>query len=120
MGTAGANGRNSSRYLMERFSRSRIAGSCGAARMLRLPSARAELAGALHPPDDATLRELLGDPPQQLRLGKAFRFQAILCGDARQLTAVNHRPPIGMIGDRGLRAPEMDPVGVERRPQCAS
>ncbi len=38
--TAGAKGRNGSRFLITRFSRSRMSASCGAARMERCPSAR--------------------------------------------------------------------------------
>ena len=103
IGVTGANGRNSSRYLMSRLSRSRISPAC-----------------AIHPTDDASAGELVRNPLDERRVTELFDRLAILARRLREFLRIDLRAPEGMIGHVLIRIAEVNAVGIERRPDRAS
>ena len=82
--------------------------------------ARPEFARALHPADDATGGELVGDAIDERRLVECFDGLAIFACRARELGPVDRRTPERMIGYIPIRIVEVDPIGIERRAQRAA
>ena len=90
---------------MSRLSRSRISRECGAARMLRWPSARGPNSDrAVHPADDAAGGEIVGDALDQRGVVELFDGLAVLARRARQLR--RRRPPGPRTDDRARRGPD--------------
>ena len=104
-----------------RLSRSRISALCGAARMLRCPSARGpSSARAVHPADDLAAGQRRRDALEERRLVRQLvEREAVLARDPRQLVGVDRRAPERMVGQLAIGLPEMDAVGVERRAERA-
>ena len=82
--------------------------------------ARAELAGAVHPADDAAGCEILGDALDQRCFVDLLDELTVLARDARELLRVDRRPPERMIRDVAIRIAEIDAVGIERRAERAA
>ena len=83
--------------------------------------ARAELARAVHPPDDAAVGELVGDAFDERRRRRARRR----AGRPRAPRAPGRRrsttgPQNGWSGNVAIRIAEVDAVGIERRAERAA
>ena len=104
---------------MSRLSRSRISRACGAARMLRWPSARGPNSdGALHPADDAPGGELVRDPLDERRVLELFDGLIVLARRPREFLRVHGRAPERMIGHVAVRV-RRSRSGLRRAPHPA-
>ena len=104
MGTIGANGRNSSRCLMSRLSRSRISTRMRRGQDAAVPErARTELGRAIHPSDDAAGGEIVGDALDERGVVELVDVLTVLARRAREL--LRRRPPDPRTDDRAPRDP---------------
>ena len=106
---------------MSRLSRSRISAACGAARMLRCPSARGpnSVAPSIHPTMRPAARS---SATRSSSAGLVERLDAlaVVARHARQLVGVHARAHERMVGHVAVGVLEVDAVGVERRAHRAA
>ena len=106
---------------MSRLSRSRISAECGAARMLRWPSARGPNSQA--PSIQPTTRPATSSSAVR-SISRAsvelFDGLTVLCRRAQQVLRVHRRAPERMVRHVTVRLAEIDPIGIERSAECAA
>src|SRR5262245_37410793 len=81
---------------------------------------RSELAGALHPANDATGVECVRDSLDQLWIGEFLDVLTILPRYAQQILRVHMGAPEWMIRQVPVRLAKVHTVRIERRAQCAA
>ena len=82
--------------------------------------ARTEFAGTLHPADDPSGGELVGNAVDDCQVVQHFDDLAIFARDARKLLAIDRRTPERMIGNVAIRIAEVQAIGVQGCAQCAA
>jgi hypothetical protein len=77
-------------------------------------SPRAELAGTVHPADDAAGSELVGDALDEDAVLELFDDLIVFARGPGQLLAVDRRTPERVIGHIPVGIAEIDAIGVQR------
>ena len=80
---------------------------------------RSEFAGAIHPPHDATRGEVAGNTFDEQAVLELVHVLVILARGAREMGAIDRRTPEGMIRHVTIRVVKVNPIGIQRRAQCA-
>ena len=95
--------------------------ACGAASMLRWPSARGPNSrGAVHPADDAAGGELVRDPLDERGVVELVDVLIVFPRRPGEMRGIDRRAPERMIGHVAIGVAEVDAIGVERRAERAA